>query len=94
MLTAPRSGHRGGSNRGRWPGQTTPLAQALVDRPVLLADGRFPAPRVVAELLIALRKAGGQHISLPVCAECGKHLRTFNYAADISRRTRDEEPRR
>src|SRR2546426_4247402 len=53
------------------------LAQALVDRPALLADGRSPAPRVVADLLIALRKAGAQHISPPVCAECGKHLRTF-----------------
>jgi hypothetical protein len=53
------------------------LAQALVDRPALLADGRSPAPRVVADLLIALRKAGAQHISPPVCAECGKRLRTF-----------------
>ncbi|HKT05506.1 MAG TPA: hypothetical protein VJT31_38805 [Rugosimonospora sp.] len=53
------------------------LAQALLDRPTVLADGRSPAPRAVADLLIALRKAGAMRISPPVCAECGKQLRTF-----------------
>lgn len=53
------------------------LAQALLDRPILLADGRSPAPRVVADLLIALRKAGAARISPPVCATCGKPLRTL-----------------
>ena len=31
------------------------LAQALLDRPTVLVDGRSPAPRAVAYLLIALR---------------------------------------
>ncbi len=53
------------------------LAQALLDRPALLADGRSPAPSVVADLLIALRKAGAEQISPPVCATCGKPLRTL-----------------
>jgi hypothetical protein len=55
------------------------LAQALLDRPALLADGRSPAPRVVGDLLIALRQAGAQQISPPLCAEppCGKPLRTL-----------------
>jgi hypothetical protein len=30
------------------------LAQALVDRPAMLADGRSPAPRAVAELPVAM----------------------------------------
>jgi hypothetical protein len=53
------------------------LAQALLDRPAVLADGASPGPRAVADLLIALRKAGATRISPPVCAECGKQLRTF-----------------
>jgi hypothetical protein len=53
------------------------LAQALVDKPTVLTDGRSPAPRVIADLLIALRTAGAERISPPVCAECDKHLRTF-----------------
>jgi hypothetical protein len=53
------------------------LAQALLDSPQVLADGRSPAPRAVADLLIALRKVGATRVSPPVCAECGKRLRTF-----------------
>ena len=53
------------------------LAQALVARPAVLADGRSPAPRVIGDLLIALRKAGAAVISPPACAECGKELRTM-----------------
>jgi hypothetical protein len=53
------------------------LAQALLDRPAVLADGRSPAPRVVGDLLIALRKAGADSVSPPVCATCGKRLRTL-----------------
>jgi hypothetical protein len=52
------------------------LAQALAGRPAVLSDGRSPAPRVVGDLLIALVKAGATAISPPVCAECGKALRT------------------
>lgn len=53
------------------------LAHALVDRPGVLADGCSPAPRVVGDLLIALRKAGAAKVSPPVCADCGKQLRTM-----------------
>ncbi len=53
------------------------LAQALHDRPAMLADGRSPAPRGVGDLLIALRTAGSVNISPPVCATCGKQLRTL-----------------
>jgi hypothetical protein len=53
------------------------LAQTLLDRPAVLADGRSPAPRVVGDLLSALRKAGASRISPPVCAECSKGLRSF-----------------
>jgi hypothetical protein len=50
------------------------LAQALLERRSVLADGRSPAPRVVGDLLIALRKAGTSNISSPVCASCAKPL--------------------
>jgi len=53
------------------------LAQALLDKPSLLTDGRSPAPRVAGNLLIALRRAGAVTISPPVCAGCGKQLRTL-----------------
>jgi len=58
------------------------LAQALLDRPAVLIDGCSPAPRAVADLLIALNKAGATHISAPVCAECGKLLRTIQRRGD------------
>lgn len=54
------------------------LAQTLLDRPGVLADGRSPAPRVVGDLLIALRNAGTTTISLPVCADCGRGLLTLH----------------
>ncbi|HUL25456.1 MAG TPA: hypothetical protein VLW44_06760 [Streptosporangiaceae bacterium] len=50
------------------------LAAALAERPAVLADGRSPAPRVIGDLLIALRKAGATVISAPACAGCGKDL--------------------
>jgi len=53
------------------------LARTLLDRPTVLGDGRSPAPRVVGDLLRALHKAGASNISPPVCAECGKGLRSF-----------------
>jgi hypothetical protein len=53
------------------------LAQALVDRPGVLTDGRSPAPRVVGDLLLSLRAAGIQGIAAPVCAQCGRQLRTL-----------------
>jgi hypothetical protein len=53
------------------------LAQALADRPGVLGDGRSPAPRVVGDLLVALRHAGAKAVSPPRCAGCGKHLWSF-----------------
>jgi hypothetical protein len=53
------------------------LARALAGRPEILTDGRSPAPRALGDLLIALVKAGATMISPPVCAECGKKLRTL-----------------
>ncbi|HVB43972.1 MAG TPA: hypothetical protein VNF47_14890 [Streptosporangiaceae bacterium] len=53
------------------------LAQALAQRPAVLTDGRSPAPRVVGDLLVALRKAGADAVSAPACAGCGKQLRSF-----------------
>jgi hypothetical protein len=53
------------------------LAQALLDRPAVLTDGRSPAPRIVGDLLIALRNADVMSVSAPVCTECGKALRTL-----------------
>jgi hypothetical protein len=53
------------------------LAQALTDRPNMLRDGRSRAPRVVADLLIALRLAGAAAISAPTCAGCDKPLRSL-----------------
>lgn len=53
------------------------LAQALLERPAILIDGRSPAPRVVGDLLIALVKAGATATSPPICTECGKALRTL-----------------
>ncbi|HTW97877.1 MAG TPA: hypothetical protein VMD59_03815, partial [Acidimicrobiales bacterium] len=53
------------------------LAQALLDRPAVLEDGRSPAPRVVAELLVALQALSDGAISPPRCASCDKALRSF-----------------
>src|SRR5680860_524640 len=53
------------------------LAQGLLARPGILTDGASPAPRVIGNLLTALRSAGAVNTSPPVCAECGKALRTF-----------------
>lgn len=53
------------------------VAAALAARPAVLLDGLSPAPRAIADLLIALRKAGARSISAPCCAECGKSLRTI-----------------
>jgi hypothetical protein len=52
------------------------LAAFLAKHPMVLHDGRSPAPRPVGDLLIALRSAGAA-VSAPVCAECEKQLRTL-----------------
>lgn len=51
------------------------LAAALAQRPAVLCDGRSPAPLAVGELLVALRAAGGESISAPLCARCDRPLR-------------------
>src|SRR6266581_1968748 len=53
------------------------LALALAGRPAMLADGRSPAPRAVANLLVALHDAGARDIPLPACAQCGRQVRGF-----------------
>lgn len=53
------------------------LAQALVERPAILSDGRSPAPEAIGKLLTALRDAGAVNVAAPVCAECGKPMRAF-----------------
>ncbi|WP_328974250.1 site-specific integrase [Streptomyces canus] len=53
------------------------VAKALATRPAVLTDGRSPAPRAIGDLLIELRKAGASAVAPPVCAECGKKLRTL-----------------
>lgn len=51
------------------------LAAALAQRPAVLSDGRSPAPLVVGELLVALRAAGAERISAPLCVRCDRPLR-------------------
>jgi hypothetical protein len=53
------------------------LARYLAGRPSVLTDGRSPAPEAAGDLLIALHRAGAVSISLPVCAACGKQLRSM-----------------
>src|SRR5439155_13447201 len=48
-----------------------------LERPAVLADGYSPAPRAVADLLLAVRAAGVHTVAAPACAGCGKPLRTF-----------------
>jgi hypothetical protein len=52
-------------------------AAALAERPGVLADGRSPAARAIGDLLLALRQAGATAVCPPLCAECGKQLRSF-----------------
>ncbi|AWN30695.1 hypothetical protein DKG71_35590 [Streptomyces sp. NEAU-S7GS2] len=53
------------------------IAAAPAMQLAVLTDGRPQAPRVIGDLAIELRKAGALTLSPPVCAECGKHLRTL-----------------
>ena len=59
------------------------LAQALCEQPTLLVEGRSPAPRVVGDLLLALRAAGAVAVSprsarsaARRCAACSAAART------------------
>lgn len=53
------------------------LALALLTDPAVLTHGRSPAPRVVGELLVALRAAGATKTSAPRCADCDRQVRAF-----------------
>lgn len=50
------------------------LATALAENPSVLTTGRSPAPRVVGDLMLALRAAGSAGIALPCCAGCGREI--------------------
>ncbi|GAA3541713.1 hypothetical protein GCM10022222_26730 [Amycolatopsis ultiminotia] len=50
------------------------LATALAEDATVLIGGRSPAPKVLGELLLALRAAGATRISPPWCAECGREI--------------------
>jgi len=50
------------------------LATTLARDASVLTSGHSPAPRVVGDLLIALRAAGAIRISPPWCAACGREL--------------------
>jgi hypothetical protein len=50
------------------------LATAVASSPTVLTTGRSPAPKVVGDLLLALRAAGAARISAPGCAECGREI--------------------
>lgn len=50
------------------------LATALAENPSVLSTGRSPAPRVVGDLLLALRAAGVTGICAPRCADCGQEI--------------------
>lgn len=50
------------------------LALALDANPSVLTTGRSPAPRVVGDLLLALRDAGSDAIAPPRCAECDREI--------------------
>ena len=50
------------------------LATTLARDASVLTNGRSPAPRVVGDLLLALRAAGASRISPPWCTSCGRKL--------------------
>jgi hypothetical protein len=50
------------------------LASALIENPSVLTTGRSPAPKVVGDLLLALRAAGYTGIGSPRCADCDREI--------------------
>lgn len=58
------------------------LACALGVDPLVLTTGRSPAPRVVGELLLALRAAGATGIAAPCCAGCGREIGSMQRRGD------------
>ncbi|MGH9155383.1 MAG: hypothetical protein ACRD1K_05980, partial [Acidimicrobiales bacterium] len=58
------------------------LAAAVLDDPSVLRAGRSPAPRVVGDLLLALRAAGATGISAPRCAGCDREIASLQRRGD------------
>ena len=58
------------------------LATTLAADTSVLSSGRSPAPKVVGELLMALRAAGAITISPPRCATCGRQLTVLQRRGD------------
>lgn len=58
------------------------LATALAENPSVLTTGRSPAPRVVGDLLLALRAAGATGISPPRCADCRREITSMQRRGD------------
>lgn len=58
------------------------LATALADSPTVLTTGCSPAPKVVGDLLLALRAAGAAGISAPWCADCGREITSMQRRGD------------
>lgn len=50
------------------------LAAVLAEDVSVLTSGRSPAPKVVGDLLLALRAAGATSVSPPWCADCGREI--------------------
>ena len=50
------------------------LSVAIAGDPSVLRTGRSPAPRVVGDLLLALRAAGATRVAAPCCAGCGREI--------------------
>ncbi|MGI8873833.1 MAG: hypothetical protein ACR2KP_05805 [Egibacteraceae bacterium] len=58
------------------------LATAIAEDPSVLRTGRSPAPRVVGDLLLALRAAGATEIAAPRCAGCGREVGSMQRRGD------------
>lgn len=58
------------------------LALALTADPSVLTTGQSPAPRVVGDLLLALRAAGSDAIASPRCAGCGREITSMQRRGD------------
>ena len=58
------------------------LAAAVTANPAVLGTGRSPAPRVVGDLLLALRTAGATNIAAPHCARCGREVTGMHRRGD------------
>jgi hypothetical protein len=58
------------------------LATTLAEDASVLTSGRSPAPKVVGDLLLALRVAGAARISPPWCTDCGREITSMQRRGD------------